>query len=236
MSLLVYVNGWKRSVGVLVLLATAFATAKSIRFGAFFALACLAYLPGMITYTSFGRTMRTLSTKLAGVLTWPMLIASCVLIATSFSHQPFTLRMPGKKPMQAIHAPIFPVGAVDYLKEHNFAGNVLVGYNHGSYVSWKLGPSAKVFIDSRYEVAYPSKRIDEETTLFEARDGWQKLLELYPHDIILAETQSPLATKLADHASWRRVYADNAFVIFAKPEVKLPTLSTIQPDRDGTYP
>ena len=48
-----------------------------------------------------------------------------------------------------------PVRAVDFMKDHGLKGNVLAEYAWGQYLIWHTAPESKVFIDSRYDLAYP---------------------------------------------------------------------------------
>jgi hypothetical protein len=50
----------------------------------------------------------------------------------------------------------YPVAAMDWLSAtHPEGGKILVGYNAGSYVLWRMGPNFKVSFDGRYEELYP---------------------------------------------------------------------------------
>ena len=48
-----------------------------------------------------------------------------------------------------------PVRAVEFMQSHGLEGNVLAQYGWGQYVIWHGAPGMKVFIDSRYDLAYP---------------------------------------------------------------------------------
>lgn len=131
---------------------------------------------------------------------------------------------------------IYPVGAVDYLTNHHFHGNVMVPYDWGSYVMWKLGPETKVSFDSRYEVAYPTWRMDEDDRFYEAHDGWKEVLAKYPTDVVLLRSDLKVVKPLETLEGWKRVYADPQFVMFARSGIELPVYETDRPAPEGRFP
>jgi hypothetical protein len=115
----------------------------------------------------------------------------------------------------------FPVGAVQYLKEVNFRGNVMTHFEHGGYLSWWLYPAAKVSVDSRYDVAFPPAIVDESFRFYEAEPDWQKILEKYPTDLALIPVHTAVAA-LMPGTRWNLVYDDRSFRIYARPGLQLP--------------
>ena len=49
---------------------------------------------------------------------------------------------------------IFPLKEVEFLKINNIKGNILVPFEMGSYVSYKLYPNNLIYMDGRYEEVY----------------------------------------------------------------------------------
>jgi hypothetical protein len=129
----------------------------------------------------------------------------------------------------------YPVGAVDYLAAHDFAGNLAVHFNHGAFVSWKLWPRVKVSMDSRYEVAYPPGAFEDNLALYAGQGDSPQILARYSADAVLVPEWSPLNELLPEHCSagdgecWRRVYRDDAFSLY----IRTP-LSTSLPYTDRT--
>jgi hypothetical protein len=115
----------------------------------------------------------------------------------------------------------FPVGAVRYLRELKFHGNVMTHFEHGAYVSWWMYPAVEVSMDSRYETAFPSTVVDESFGFYEARAGWRQTLEKYPTDLVLTPRNTTVA-KLMPWTGWSLVYRDESFEIYARPRMKLP--------------
>jgi hypothetical protein len=101
---------------------------------------------------------------------------------------------------------------------------------------WKMAPEVKISFDSRYEVAYPLWRMDEDDVFYEARDGWEKILQKYPTDIVLLRSDLKVVKPMENESGWRKVYSDPRFVLFARSELELPVVETNQPAPDGTFP
>ena len=133
----------------------------------------------------------------------------------------------------AIH---YPAGAVDYLKEHEFSGNVMVPFDVGAFVSWKLYPAVKVSCDGRYEVAYPPQQVQELCDFYANQQNWQQTLERYPPDAVLVPRPNPLEglfkqAEASDAGSkWKLVYRDDGFSLYARQDLT-PRLPIV--DRSG---
>ena len=69
-------------------------------------------------------------------------------LAVASSNRWWELKIPTSDYREAL---VYPAGVAEYLAENQFAGNVIVPFNVGAYISWKLYPAVKVNIDSRYE-------------------------------------------------------------------------------------
>jgi hypothetical protein len=91
----------------------------------------------------------------------------------------------------------YPVGPVAYLRAHEVRANVLVPFGVGAFISWKLHPSIKVSLDSRYEAAFRPELLVTHLDFFAARDGWRRFLEAHPTDLVLALTTAPIVRALA---------------------------------------
>jgi hypothetical protein len=129
----------------------------------------------------------------------------------------------------------YPVGAVNYLADHHFRGNIMAPFRKGAYVSWKLYPNVKVSLDSRYEVAYSEDWIERVFRFYEAREGWADTLAAYPTDVVLAPTSSPILPQLRQ-AGWKAVYADGQFELDARPGLQLPACDSTGQHFSGVFP
>ncbi len=227
---------WNRLPGILIVLATGAAALKSNRFLPFYAVAYASYLPSAFSLTTLGKDLRRGWWRFQPAWCVGLVLAAVALGISSLPAEPWRLQVASHPlPHQGRHL-IYPVGAVDYLKSHGFHGNVMVPYDWGSYVMWKLSPEAKVSFDSRYEVAYPLWRMDEDDLFYDAREGWEQILAKYPTDIVLVRSDLKIVTPLDRHVDWRRVYSDPQFILFARTGIDLPVFETDHPAAEGQFP
>ena len=114
------------------------------------------------------------------------------------------------------HVRFYPVGAVDYLERTGFSGNVMVPFEQGSYLSWKLTPDVKVSVDSRYEVAYEPEWVERTLQFYEVGPDWKSVLDEYSTDAILVLTGSPLMKALEEQLAdqWSKRYEDPGYSLF----------------------
>ena len=90
-----------------------------------------------------------------------------------------------------------PAAAVSFMNSHGMTGNVLADYAWGEYVIWHGAPGTKVFIDSRYDLAYPPTVVWDWLAFANNLAGASHTLAAYPHDFVLIEKDSA-AAKLMD--------------------------------------
>jgi hypothetical protein len=110
----------------------------------------------------------------------------------------------------------FPVRAVDFMQTHDLEGNVLAQYGWGQYVIWHGAPGMKIFIDGRYDLAYPPAVVWDWLKFANNLDGAAQTLTAYPHDFVLLEQDLP-AIKVMDAArDWRLIYSDDVARLYAR--------------------
>jgi hypothetical protein len=223
------VPGWP------ILVATAYLAASHERHVSIYALVWLAYVPAMLPTTSLGAILETLWDRPASPATRALALLVVVLPGVLVAkNRPWHLTVPGTT-ADGAPAP-YPVGPVDYLERHAVAGNVLVPFGVGAYVSWKLHPRIKVSLDSRYEVAYPPELLAEHLRFFAARPGWRDTLDRYPTDLVLAPTTAPVVEKMTTETSWTVAYRDDAYMLLARPGLALAPLDRRGERLVGTFP
>ncbi|MFC1838821.1 hypothetical protein ACFL1N_04515 [Thermodesulfobacteriota bacterium] len=111
---------------------------------------------------------------------------------------------------------VYPVHAVSFLKENDIKGNILLPFEWGEYVIWKLYPACKVSIDGRFRTVYPEKVLNDH---FEAmRNGakWIELLDKYPSDIFLVRRDILPQDIIANMQDWVYIYSDSLTRVFIK--------------------
>ena len=118
---------------------------------------------------------------------------------------------------------VYPVGAVQFLKSQDFQGNVLTPFASGAYVSWMCYPQIRVSIDGRYEVAYRDDVLPKHDLFYSAKPSWESVLSEFKADAILIQVSSPayplLGTPGTRTETWKRIYQDQTFAIFARAPV-----------------
>ena len=110
----------------------------------------------------------------------------------------------------------FPVGAVNYIRQHSVPGPMFNSYNFGGYLVWSLTPERKVFIDGRSELYEAGGMLDEYIHVANLHPGALAILGGYHVKSCLMEEDAPLATVLAALPDWKKVYSDNTSVLFVR--------------------
>jgi hypothetical protein len=228
-------NGLRRSPGWPILVAATYLAWSHERHISIHALVWFAYVPGLVATTPAGLRLRDLWGKPRSPVTQAIgLVAIGVPLALFLSQRPWRLTVPGSTPDGAPGP--YPVGPVDYLAAQEVRANVLVPFGAGAFVSWKLYPQIKVSLDSRYEVAFEPELLTEHIDFFDAKEGWRQFLARYPTELVLASAGAPVVRALATQTAWTIVYRDDAFTLFARPGLALPTLDRREHRIVGTFP
>jgi len=199
---------------------------KHLRHGSIYAIVWMAYMPGWLTPTPFGRTAiallvncRSLAIRAASLGA----VACCVFIGW---HPVWKITLPSTDPDGAM---VYPAGAVEYLQKCSFSGNLMTPFASGAYVSWMCYPKVLVSLDGRYEVAYRDDVLPKHNRFYAAEPGWQNVMDEFPADLILVQASSPVRKLLGAHGSrtesWRVIYEDSAFALFANDDLGLRTSS-----------
>ncbi len=237
-------KGFRAVPGLPMVLVAGLLAFQHTRHLSIYAVVWFCYVPGYLQDTQLCLAVEKV--RLERAVQWAVFWAFCGIAGLSFAtyHRFWELRIPVTRAEVEEEVPIYPAGAVDYMAENGFAGNVLLPYNAGAFVSWKLFPAVKVSIDSRYEVAYPPGAVEEIVAFLNAHDGWQETLSRYPTDAILVPTWCPVHDLLdqlepsARRPSFVRKYRDGAYSLFVREGTgqKLPTVDRTRETIVGHYP
>lgn len=122
---------------------------------------------------------------------------------------------------QFVHAyeqTVFPVEAVNWLKDNEknnsvLRGNLFNAYAWGGYLSWAY-PEKLVFVDGRTDL-FGDEIIGEWLTVVQADEGWQEILDRWQVGTVLVEPDRPVVSLLAKNG-WTRVYEDDVAVVYQK--------------------
>ena len=226
--------GIARMPGLILVFITAYAGLRHQRHLSLYAVTWLCYVPAYIQQTKLGDMLEGMWTRRrrAMLLGWSTL--GVLGLAVSLRERPWELRMPanaGDHPLI-----LYPVGAARYLRQVEFRGNLMVPYNVGAFVTWKLFPNVMVSIDGRYEVAYPHGMLQENVDFYAAEPGCQQILDKYATDAVLAPAASPVAAIMPHSAGWALVYADDVYQVYSRPELALPRVDRRGERLVGRFP
>ena len=215
----VFRNGFKGASGIAILLLATYAGFRHVRHGSIFAAAWLVIVPAWIETTPLGEALRQWWRRHVRLnrLIYGGMAAACLV--GILARRPWILPLPANP---GDHPKItYPVGAVDYLRESGFRGNVWVPFTTGAFLLWKLHPEVLVSFDGRFEVAYPPEALAENVDFFDAKPGWQDVLDRYDTDLVLAPTWEAVCDAMLAEGEWSPVYRDDAYVLFARPGLEL---------------
>ncbi|UCD11138.1 MAG: hypothetical protein JSU88_10835 [Nitrospinaceae bacterium] len=111
-----------------------------------------------------------------------------------------------------VNPAVYPIYATRFLDTNRIDGNILILFDWGEYILMKR-PASKVSIDGRLWTAYPDKVFRDNMLFAEGAEGWEEVLERYPHDIILMNHRN---SGLENAAGWVKIYDDPLARIFIK--------------------
>ncbi len=109
----------------------------------------------------------------------------------------------------------FPAKAADALGERLLTGRVLTSDQWGDYLVYRFYPEYKTFIDGRSDFYDPEVRNDY-VRMLSAHFDWDKLLNKYEFDAILAPLEWNLTAAFKRHPEWRLVYDDGFALYFER--------------------
>ena len=111
---------------------------------------------------------------------------------------------------------IYPVRAIRFIKANHVRGNMLLPFEWGEYAIWKLYPDCRVSIDGRFRTVYPQEVLDDQFMAFKSEKAWDRLLDKYPSDIILARRNYISRRMVTERKDWICIYSDNMSFVFFK--------------------
>lgn len=122
----------------------------------------------------------------------------------------------------------YPVKEVEFIKINDIKGNILVNFGLGSYVSYKLYPCNRIFMDGRYEEVYYDYMVPLLKKFYLVNPYWNEILEKFPPDVMIIENYYPVYGVLSESKDWAKIYDGKSFGVFVpknnvKQEYKLPT-------------
>lgn len=139
-------------------------------------------------------------TLLNGVIVLAMAVFAGVHIAQVIQRQP-------QAEMQR-----FPARAVAFLQTHSPSGRIFNHYDWGGYLTWRLYPSTRVFIDGRADL-YGQQLLDQFADTYQFKGAWQQTLRRWSIGTVLVPPDSALAAGLRNAPGWTVAYEDSQAII-----------------------
>ena len=220
LALVGFKNTWRsRPFEVFVILLTAYLALKHVRHLSIYAITWACIVPASLAQSSIGKEMTKIGHRLAKPIAIFTAMAGIFFMAQAVQEKFWEMRVTtftdDPKPSNVV----YPVGAIDFLKETKFEGNLVVPFSLGAFVSWNLYPEVKVSIDSRYEAAYPEGSIEASFDFYDAKEGWQETLESHGSDAVLIPFFEPVLKHVSFLPQWHLIYQDPMYSVFSKHRI-----------------
>lgn len=192
----------------LILITTLFLATKHIKLIPFAVISITCFLYDDF-YTVFNYITRNLFNKVA---TSKDILTYFIVLVFSIS----VIKQNGFGPYQ--NWLTYPIKAVEFIKINNLKGKVLQDFTYGSYISYKLYPHNKIFMDGRFSGVYDYNLLYELENFHLGKKGWESLLKKYPSDIILQGKTQRIFPLLKNRKEWKIAYEDEIFAVFVKKQ------------------
>ena len=127
----------------------------------------------------------------------------------------------------------YPHREVEFIKQNKIEGKILVNFGLGSFVSYKLYPQNRIFMDGRYEEVYYDDLIPMLDKFYTLKTGWDEVLRKYPPDVMIIEKNYAINSRLKMSSDWTAVYDKGIFTVFVP--TKTVKKSYIEPTEDIEY-
>ncbi len=217
-SALALSNRRARPGQLLLLVATAWATLRSGRNVAFFALVAMPLLAehsmAFIANHRWGRwlcaseeTRSGEKTGLKFVLNFFLLIIVLVIVVWGVSRAVANQRVS--------EAQKFPAVAVDFILAQRPPQPIYNEYAWGGYLIWRLYPDYRVYIDGRADV-YGGDLMKEFLAVNDGNRTWREPLDNHNIRTVLVKPDVALASLLRQDSGWQKVFEDKQAIIFVR--------------------
>jgi hypothetical protein len=123
---------------------------------------------------------------------------------------------PSRAKLEEKVAEMFPVHAVEYLREHPAPVPMFNTYAYGGYLIWQMEGRYKVFIDGRADIYERTGVLADYLTIAQLKPPALSLLHAYSVQSCLVDRDEALATLLAASPEWQRVYQDRVSALFVR--------------------
>lgn len=211
-------NAWE----VLAILAVLYASLRHQRHTPFFAIICAPYLSHHLSsgFESLRRKMNTPTLTKSARNSLAILIS---LVAIYHFYHTSSLYAKTKFRI-TVNLKEYPAAAVHFMHLNQIQGNVVLPFNWGEYVIWKLYPNCRVSIDGRFRTVYKESVIRAHFIHPDDVAKWWKLIHRYPADILLARQSTKWNKYIQANTKWKYVYSDKTAIVFLRKNAKNESL------------
>lgn len=118
---------------------------------------------------------------------------------------------------KAVAVNSYPVAVTDWLWDNAAPGNILVDFNNGSFVLWRLHPRFLISIDGRYEEVYPPETVGLAAAAITpgSKNFARSLTKINPDYIILPSLDELYLRQYNSHG-YCRMLSSNGFSLLAR--------------------
>ena len=108
-----------------------------------------------------------------------------------------------------------PVGAVDYIQQHELPGPVMSTDSWGGYLVYRLYPREQVVVDDRHDL-YGENFFKSYLKMYRGEPKWDEFLRDHTAGCWLFPRSAAITSLLLENGDWKTVYADDVAVLFVK--------------------
>ncbi|HEY1788618.1 MAG TPA: hypothetical protein VGJ73_10705, partial [Verrucomicrobiae bacterium] len=198
---------------------------RAVRNAPLFCVAALALVPPHLadvleryraSYQRFEELFRLKAVQRISTLV--LILASAgIVVATGVLHKRrfWTMEVPRSQ---------YPVAAIQFIRQHDLHGNLLVFFDWGEMCIWDL-PDSPVSIDGRLDSVYSPAIIDAHWKFYNGEPFDTNILNLARANFALLPSQLAGAAMLAHDDGWHAVYDDDLAVVLVKNPAQFPKLA-----------
>jgi len=201
-----------------MLVATAWATLRSVRNVPYFALVAMPLLAehswnwitnyrGARWFRTFEKPKHTKDPSFKAMLNVSVVVLVLVLVVLG-------VRRAASR-QQTIEAEDFPAAAVNFIQSQRPPQPIFNEYDWGGYLIWRLYPDYRVYIDGRADV-YGDQILEEFLHVHDGKPGWHEFLDRHGVRTVLVKPDVPLASLLRLDSGWQKAYEDQKAVAFVR--------------------
>jgi hypothetical protein len=198
-----------------VMLMCTYAALQSVRNQPFFALAFLPVMAALLVdrwrWAQAGGFRLGADARTHATLNWALL-AVFILMIGLFVGRISEVQLSSEARLDGRVE--YPVAGADFIAENYPDARFYNPLHWGGYLIHAL-PNQKVFVDGRPDM-YGDAFMHEYIEVTFIRDEWQQVLDRYGVDVVLAESDSALASRLEVTPGWREVFIGKIETVFAR--------------------